>query len=115
MSVLGFTDIIQGPLTQYVQVSQQIGGDVAQHSQLVQQAFKAQLQFLELASQSSKPSNQNDLMIFLKPTSDNISAIQDFREKHRTSPFFNHLSAISESIPALGWVAVVSYGCVTQS
>ncbi|XP_066247025.1 adenylyl cyclase-associated protein 1-like [Euwallacea similis] len=106
MSVLGFTDIIQGPLAQYNQVSQQIGGDVAQHSQLVQQAFRAQLQFLELATQSSKPSNQNDLMIFLKPTSDNIAAIQDFREKHRTSPFFNHLSAISESIPALGWVAV---------
>lgn len=106
MSVLGFTDIIQGPLAQYAQIAQQIGGDVAQHSQLVQQAFKAQLQFLELASQSSKPANPNDLMIFLKPTSDIITAIQDFREKHRTSPFFNHLSAISESIPALGWVAV---------
>ncbi|KAH1023510.1 hypothetical protein HUJ04_012705 [Dendroctonus ponderosae] len=106
MSVLGFTDIIQGPLAQYAQISQQIGGDVAQHSQLVQQAFKAQLQFLQLASQSSKPANQNDVMIFLKPTSDIIGAIQDFREKHRTSPFFNHLSAISESIPALGWVAV---------
>ncbi|XP_050313726.1 adenylyl cyclase-associated protein 1-like [Anthonomus grandis grandis] len=106
MSVLGFTDIIQGALTQYAQVSQQIGGDVAQHSQQVLQAFKAQLQFLELASQSSKPANPNDLMIFLKPTSDIIAAIQDFREKHRTSTFFNHLSAISESIPALGWVAV---------
>ncbi|XP_060536871.1 adenylyl cyclase-associated protein 1-like [Cylas formicarius] len=106
MSVVGFTDIIQGPLAQYVQYSQQIGGDVAQHCQLVQQAFKAQLQFLELASQSSKPTNPNDLVIFLKPTSDIIATIQDFREKHRTSPFFNHLSAISESIPALGWVAV---------
>lgn len=30
----------------------------------------------------------------------------DFREKHRTSQFFNHLSAVSESIPALGWVTV---------
>lgn len=106
MSVLGFTDICQGPLAQYVQFSQQIGSDVAQHSQLVQQAFKIQLQFLELASQSSKPSNQNDVMIFLKPTSDIIAAIQDFREKNRASTFFNHLSAISESIPALGWVAV---------
>ncbi|CAG9768954.1 unnamed protein product [Ceutorhynchus assimilis] len=106
MSVLGYTDIIQGPLAQYAQFSVQIGGDVAQHSQLVQQVFKAQLQFLELASQSSKPANPNDLMIFLKPTSDIIAAIQDFREKNRTSQFFNHLSAISESIPALGWVAV---------
>lgn len=42
----------------------------------------------------------------MKPTSDEINNIQSFREKHRTSPFFNHLSAISESIPALGWVCV---------
>ena len=33
---------------------------------------------------------------------------QDFREKNRRSEFFNHLSALSESIPALGWVTVVS-------
>ncbi|KAJ8926910.1 hypothetical protein NQ314_020762 [Rhamnusium bicolor] len=106
MSVLGFTDIVQGALAQYLQFSQKIGGDVAQHSQLVQQAFNVQLQFLQLASQSGKPANQNDLMNLLKPTSDCISAIQNYREKNRTSTYFNHLSAISESIPALGWVAV---------
>lgn len=108
MSVQGFTDIVHGPLGQYLQISLQIGGDVAQHSQLVQQAFGVQLQFLQLANQSAKPANQNDLMNLLKPTSDCITAIQNFREAHRTSTFFNHLSAISESIPALGWVAVVS-------
>lgn len=45
-------------------------------------------------------------MQLLAPTSEQISAIQQFREKNRASTFFNHLSAISESIPALGWVAV---------
>lgn len=45
-------------------------------------------------------------MSLLKPTSDKISEIQNYREKHRSSPFFNHLSAISESIPALGWVTI---------
>lgn len=108
MSVQGFTDIIQGPLAQYLQFSKQIGGDVAQHGDLVQRAFSTQLQFLTLASQSGKPTNQNDIINFLKPTSDGIVAIQEFRERNRTSQFFNHLSAISESIAALGWVAVVS-------
>ncbi|KAJ8980718.1 hypothetical protein NQ317_019213 [Molorchus minor] len=106
MSVVGFTDIVQGPLALYLQYSLKIGGDVAQHSQIVQQAFNAQLQFLQLASQSGKPSNQNDLINLLRPTSDCISNIQNFRESNRTSPFFNHLSAVSESIPALGWVTV---------
>merc|ERR1711962_524206 len=39
-------------------------------------------------------------------TSDKISEIQAFREKSRRSDFFNHLSAISESVSALGWVVV---------
>jgi len=42
----------------------------------------------------------------LGPTSDAIQAVQTFREKNRTSAHFNHLSAISESIPALGWVTI---------
>ena len=47
-------------------------------------------------------------MEFLKPTSDVIETIQEFRNKYRKSPFFNHLSSISEGIAALGWVTVVS-------
>ena len=36
----------------------------------------------------------------------NIEGITNLREKNRQSEFFNHLSAISESIGALGWIAV---------
>merc|ERR550519_1890476 len=57
------------------------------------------------ASKSKQP-EAKDLQVLLKPTSDKISQIQEFREKNRRSDYFNHLSAISESIPALGWVAV---------
>lgn len=108
MSVQGFLDIVQGPLAQYLSVSASIGGDVAQHSLLVKKAFDAQTEFLKTASQSSQP-GQNELVQFLKPTSVEIESIQQFREKNRTSQFFNHLSAISESIPALGWVTGRSF------
>uniref|UniRef100_A0A672L9F9 C-CAP/cofactor C-like domain-containing protein n=1 Tax=Sinocyclocheilus grahami TaxID=75366 RepID=A0A672L9F9_SINGR len=40
---------------------------------------------------------------FLNPV---IQEVQAFREKNRSSPLFNHLSAVSESVPALGWVAM---------
>mgnify|MGYP003342392998 CR=1 FL=1 len=106
MSVAGFQDLIQGSFASYLRLSQELGGDVAQHALLVDKAFQAQLQYLVLASQSKAPTNQSEQISLLQPTSQQISAIQDFREKHRTSPFFNHLSAISESIPALGWVTV---------
>uniref|UniRef100_A0A674BZ34 CAP, adenylate cyclase-associated protein 1 (yeast) n=1 Tax=Salmo trutta TaxID=8032 RepID=A0A674BZ34_SALTR len=35
-----------------------------------------------------------------------IQQVQTFREQNRSSPLFNHLSAVSESVPALGWVAM---------
>lgn len=50
---------------------------------------------------------QMELHDLLKPISDHIQEIQNVRERNRGSSLFNHLSAISESIPALGWVAVV--------
>ncbi|XP_067625072.1 uncharacterized protein capt isoform X2 [Eurosta solidaginis] len=105
MSVLGFQDIISGPLSQYLALSGKIGGDVAKHAQLVKLAFNAQLQYVTLATQCSQPSQEKQMEL-LKPTSTQISAIQDYREKNRGSALFNHLSAISESIPALGWVCV---------
>ncbi|KRT83388.1 hypothetical protein AMK59_3877 [Oryctes borbonicus] len=105
MSVQGFVDIIQGPLAQYLAISKQIGGVVASHSDIVHKAFQAQLDYITLASQSRQPT-QNEQIALLLPTSEQITAIQEFREKNRSSQFFNHLSAISESIPALGWVTV---------
>ncbi|XP_055680988.1 adenylyl cyclase-associated protein 1 isoform X2 [Lutzomyia longipalpis] len=105
MSVQGYEDIVTGSLAQYVQLSQKIGGDVAAQANLVKEAFDAQLKYVTLATQSAQPPQDQQVRL-LQPTSERIAAIQDFREKHRTSTFFNHLSAISESIPALGWVCV---------
>ncbi|XP_055635174.1 adenylyl cyclase-associated protein 1 isoform X3 [Toxorhynchites rutilus septentrionalis] len=105
MSVNAYEDIVCGPLANFLGLSKKIGGDVAAQADLVKQAFEVQLSFVRTAAESSAPST-NDLQSLLKPTSDQIAAIQGYREKHRTSPYFNHLSAISESISALGWVCV---------
>lgn len=105
MSLLGYTDILQGPLAQYLQISAKIGGDVAEQSRLVSGAFEAQLRFLKQAAQISKPP-LSEIPTLLNSTSQQITAVQDYREKHRTSPFFMHLSAISESVTALAWVTV---------
>lgn len=106
MSVSAFSDILRGPFAQYLAISKQIGGDVATQSQLVEKSFQAQLQYLTYASQNKQPNNPDEHNALLKPTSDQINYVQNFREKNRASAFFNHLSAISESIPALGWVTV---------
>jgi len=100
-----FDEIMSGPFRTYVELSQKIGGDVMTHGVMVEAAFKLQREFLIIASKSKKPSDK-DIQPLLAPLSTKISEIQDYREKSRRSIYFNHLSAISESIPALGWVTV---------
>lgn len=107
MSVNAYEDIILGPLAQFLELSTKIGDDVATQADLVKKAFDAQLKYVTMASQSAAP-DASEVGNLLKPTSEQIMAIQSFREKRRTSKYFNHLSAVSESIPALGWVCVVS-------
>lgn len=55
------------------------------------------------------------LTTLLQPVSKAIQQVQAFREQNRTSPLFNHLSAVSESVPALGWVAMVRLGIAVVS
>lgn len=105
MSLNAYEDILLNNVQEFLALSQKIGGDVATQSAFVKKAFDAQFAFMRLATESAKPA-ADVLQKLLAPTSDQIQAIQTFREKNRTSPFFNHLSAISESIPALGWVCV---------
>ncbi|PWA30144.1 hypothetical protein CCH79_00020144 [Gambusia affinis] len=103
--VEAYDDIIRGPVAQYVALSQQIGGDVQKHADMMKQAFSSQRQLLATASSSQKPSD-SVLTALLQPVSKAIQQVQAFREQNRTSPLFNHLSAVSESVPALGWVAM---------
>lgn len=40
MSVAGYKQFLDGPVKEYLQLSEKIGGDVATHSKLVEKAFK---------------------------------------------------------------------------
>lgn len=104
-SVAAFDAIVSGSLAKFIAASNKIGGDVKTQVDIVKGAFSAQRDFLVKVSKCKEPS-KDALQTLLKPTADKILETQNFREKNRSSPLFNHLSAISESIPALGWVTV---------
>ena len=69
--------------------------------------FDAQRDFISLASQCAKPP-ADKLQPLLGPMVTHLTAVADIKDKNRRSPQFNHLSAVSEGIPAAGWVALVS-------
>ncbi|KAM9416038.1 adenylyl cyclase-associated protein 2 isoform 1-T2 [Salvelinus alpinus] len=100
-----FDLLLMGPLSEYLKNSRAIGEDVEKHAEMVNNALQLQRSFLKMATTHQEPA-QMELADLLKPISENIQEIQNFRERNRGSSQFNHLSAVSESIPALGWVAV---------
>ncbi|XP_037119932.1 adenylyl cyclase-associated protein 2 [Syngnathus acus] len=100
-----FDVLMKGPLTNYMNISRTIGSDVEKHAEMVNNALQTQKTFLKMAAEHQEPA-QTELCNLLKPISEHIQKIQSFRERNRSSQLFNHLSAVSESIPALGWVAV---------
>lgn len=104
-NVQNYDSVVLPALNEYVSLSKKIGGDVATHSNLVSEAFNAQRHVLILACKCKQPDDAT-LANLLKPLSQKIQAITEYREKNRASKLFNHLSAIGESIAALGWVAV---------
>ncbi|CAJ1083505.1 adenylyl cyclase-associated protein 2 [Xyrichtys novacula] len=100
-----FDVLMKGPVTEYLNNSQAIGSEVEKHAEMVNKALQTLRIFLKMATMHQEPA-QTELQDLLKPISDHIQEIQSFRERNRGSSLFNHLSAVSESIPALGWVAV---------
>jgi len=105
LSVTAFDDILSGIFRAFLEFSEKIGNEVATAAPMVEKAFRQQRELLRVASLAKQPSQQ-DLQTLLKPLSETIEEIQTFREQGRRCDYFNHLSALSESIPALGWVTV---------
>lgn len=103
--VEAFDELLDGPLATYWKLSKEIGGDIKEHADMVTETVKMQRAFLVIASKCQQPP-LNELTQLLQPLSNKILQIQEFREKKRTSKQFNHLSAISESILGLGWLAI---------
>jgi len=104
-SLDGYDELLNGSFASFVSQGKALGGELAQQIAMVERAFKAQRAFIEVAAKSKKPA-QSALPALLKDTSEAIGEITSFRESNRRSPQFNHLSAISEGIPALGWVTM---------
>jgi len=101
----GYDNWIAENVEKFIQISGKIGGDVVEISELLIQAIAAQRLYIQMGTKCSAP-GQSDLPKLLQTQTNALQAIGEFRNANRRSKVFNHLSAISESIPALGWVCV---------
>jgi adenylyl cyclase-associated protein len=104
--VTDFNNLVTDNLTKYYAQSEALGNDeVKAQAQAVKRAIDAHAAFINIAAQAKKPDNET-LMALLKPTSDAVAEVIKIRDSNRGNSMWNHLSAVSEGIPALGWVTV---------
>mmetsp|Transcript_23072 Transcript_23072/g.77851 ORF Transcript_23072/g.77851 Transcript_23072/m.77851 type:complete len:425 (+) Transcript_23072:60-1334(+) len=94
--------LLAGEVAAYVELAGKLGAaDVVAQAKLVQQAFVAQREMLALVAKCKKPAEMGSIV---QPTAEMIAAVQAAVDRRSAS--FNHLQAMGESIPALGWVMV---------
>ncbi|KAH8860218.1 Adenylyl cyclase-associated protein 1 [Schistosoma japonicum] len=105
LSVKEFHDIITGPLSEYVLYSSKIGDVVKTHASVVERCFLMEEEILKLASECSKPSD-SELTLIMTLLGKEIEEVVKLKDNNRSNRFFNHLSAVAESVAALGWLSV---------
>ncbi|CAG5105109.1 Oidioi.mRNA.OKI2018_I69.chr1.g1842.t2.cds [Oikopleura dioica] len=104
-SFLDYSAWLDSSIKPFVDASTALGDDIAKMGALVQKVFDAQKTFILLAAKHSKPAD-SDLQKILEPQVKAITGVTEFREASRRSKYFNHLSAVSEAIPAVSWICV---------
>jgi len=105
-SIQAFDDIMNGSVQKFIELSNNIGSPIKEQCDYFIQALKAQRQLIITASKSKKPSDEKKLNELISPIKVAMEKVCDVREQNRQSKLYNHLSALSESILALGWIMV---------
>ncbi len=112
-AVEAWDESVTPSLQAFLELSARIGGLVATQSESVRACFAAQRSLVHLAALCAKPADGGlqgaTFAKALGPLQQALVATQEVKEKNRAErKLFNHLSAIAEGIPAVGWVAIVS-------
>lgn len=90
----------------FVELSNKVGNDeLKAQVAAFESALKAHREFLNVASKCDKPDDAT-LGKLLENTSKAVGEVISIRDSNRGNSHWNHLSALSESVPALGWVTV---------
>lgn len=109
-SIEDFDCFITESVSNYVGLSDKIGGPVAEQAKLLSKGFRLQRQFLLMTTKAKKPdlngSDQSLWQDLLKPMSEVIMSAQGIKDSSRGSEYFNHLSTGAEAAMVLAWVTV---------
>ncbi|PTD12133.1 Adenylyl cyclase-associated protein [Fusarium culmorum] len=105
-----FDAFLNTSVENYVKLSHQIGGLVAEQASLVKTGFQEQRKFLLISTKAKKPDLSGAGMpVFqdlIKPINEALMAVTELKDSNRPSPLITQLSTVSEGIMVLAWVTV---------
>ncbi|PWN47477.1 hypothetical protein IE53DRAFT_321156 [Violaceomyces palustris] len=109
-SVVAWDETVGEALAEFQHLSSRIGGLVQEQAVHVGNTFQEQRNLVQTAAACTKPSGGISTPAFaglIKPLQASLMAVTEIRDKNRgDKQYFNHLSTVSEGIPAAGWIAV---------
>jgi len=100
-----FVDIIVEFVDPYVSISGEIGGEVATQAKLFKEAVQKSAELIGKASTQKKPTPEA-FQTLLAPVSELMTKIAEVESKYRGKDLVNHLKAVAEGTPALGWLCI---------
>ncbi|KAI9318919.1 adenylate cyclase associated N terminal-domain-containing protein [Dichotomocladium elegans] len=100
-------DAVSPFLENYISLSKEIGDLVETQAALVAEVFDAQKTIVHISVFAKKPEMTSAIfMKLLEPIQKALSGVVSLKDQNRGHPLFNHISAVAEGIPALGWFTV---------
>jgi adenylyl cyclase-associated protein len=73
----------------------------------VVEAFEAQRQFLVITTKAKKPDLSSQVYLdTLKDIQEEMTKVDEIREKNRASPQKDHLAMVADGVGALAWVTI---------
>lgn len=102
MSVI-IDNIHKGPFSQYLRISEKIGGVVYEQSKLVDIVFLLEKNFLSIIRKYKKPFHEQEQNIFIEPISIQIRRIQRLKDNNLSSVYISHLNLINETVKIFEW------------
>ncbi|KAK4204837.1 putative adenylyl cyclase-associated protein [Triangularia verruculosa] len=106
-----FNTFVSDVVEKWVKLSDEIGGPVAEQAKQVLKGYQATSKFIHLSTKAKRPDLKGgDATLYqnlIQPIANAITAVNGIKDKaHRSDPFFNHLSAVADSIIVLAWPTI---------
>ncbi|KAI1871622.1 hypothetical protein JX265_005608 [Neoarthrinium moseri] len=100
-----FKAFLQTSVGNYVELSNDLGGPVAEQASAVKACFQEQLNIMVAASKTVKP-DVAAWQEIIRPMSNAATRVVEIQEANRFDVLHKHLTCVADSMPVMGWIGI---------